>query len=182
MKLSLSPFELEPGIGEQRVRRILRRLPPLAGAPIRLGVARGLRDRGGPVHAGAFLRRRRILFNCTQAEFARIFVHELFHFVWLRLGNPARLSFERLIAAEMKSHARGELGWAAESRKRRLAPADVQSRGRCWREYCCESFCDTAAWLYCGVASHPEFTLANSRRRRRRAWFEGTLGGPELPV
>ena len=70
------------------IRAVTRRLPGLSGTPIRLQRASGLRDRRGPVHAGSFLRERRIVFDCTQAEFPRILVHELFHFVWLRLGNP----------------------------------------------------------------------------------------------
>jgi hypothetical protein len=164
------------------VPRILRNLPPLAGQPIRLARAHNLRDRHGPVHGGALLRERRILFDCTRSEFPRILIHELFHFVWLRAGNPVRISFERLIADEIKRGATGELGWAAESRKRKLAPADCQLRPRRWREYCCESFCDTAAWLYSGAVQHPEFTLATSWRDRRRRWFEGALGGRELSV
>jgi hypothetical protein len=159
----------------------LSRLPPLAGEPIRLARARNLRDRHGPVHGGAFLRERRILFDCTQAEFPRIFVHELFHFVWLRLGNPARISFERLLADEVQ-RAPGELGWAAESRKRKLSREDWQLRTRRWREYCCESFCDTAAWLYSGAAAHAEFTLGTSWRKRRRKWFERMLGERELSI
>jgi hypothetical protein len=164
------------------VPRILQKLPPLAGEPIHLARAHNLRDRHGPVHGGAFLRERRILFDCTPTEFRRIFAHELFHFVWLRAGNPRRISFERLIALEMERGARGELGWAAESRKVKLANADRRLRTRRWREYCCESFCDTAAWLYSGVAQHPEFTLAISWRERRRRWFERALGGRELSI
>jgi hypothetical protein len=147
-----------------------------------LARAHNLRDRHGPVHGGAFLRDRRILFDCTRAEFPRIFVHELFHFVWLRAGNPARISFERLISGEIERGAPGELGWAAESRKNKLAPADWEVRTRRWREYCCESFCDTAAWLYSGAARHPEFTLATSWRERRRKWFNRMLGGRELSI
>jgi len=164
------------------VSRILRELPPLAGAPIRLARAHDLRDRHGPVHGGAFLRERRILFDCARAEFRRIFIHELFHFVWLRVGNPLRISFERLIATEMERVASGELGWAAESRKLELASADWRLRSRRWREYCCESFCDTAAWFYSDAAKHPEFTLAISWRERRRRWFERALGGRELSI
>jgi hypothetical protein len=164
------------------VPRILQKLPPLAGEPIRLARARGLRDQHGPVHGGAFLRERRIVFDCAPAEFRRIFVHELFHFVWLRMGNPPRISFERQIACEMAGRASGELGWAAESRKQKLARADWQLRTRRWREYCCESFCDTAAWLYSGAVKHPEFTLAISWRDRRRSWFEHALGGRELSI
>ena len=98
-------------------------------------------------------------------EFPRIFVHELFHFVWLRAGNPRRWSFERVVRGEFRSGARGELGWSAEWRKAALRAGDVRRRSRRWREYCCESFCDTAAWLYSGVIRHPEFTLAAPSRK-----------------
>jgi hypothetical protein len=93
--------------------RCLRRLPPLTGAPIRIERVPGLRDRPGPVHAGSFLRERRIAFDCAGAEFPRIFVHELFHFVWLRAGNPRRRSWESLLMAEIESQARGDLVWSA---------------------------------------------------------------------
>jgi hypothetical protein len=167
-------FEFTPDLNSALLLRAVRHLPPLttAGLPIRLERTPALRDRQGPVHGGALLRERKILFDCTRAEFPRIFVHELFHFVWLRAGNPARLSFDRLIAREIAGRARGELGWAAESRKQRLAPRDARLRTRKWREYCCESFCDTAAWLYSGLADHPEFTLATPWRARRHEWFE----------
>lgn len=127
------------------------------------------------MHAGAFLRERRIAFDAALAadprEFARIFVHELFHFVWLRLGNPRRLGYEGLLRQEMRDGARGELGWSAEWRKRALAPQDAARRTRRWREYVCESFCDTAAWIFSGVEEHAEYTLALRFRRRRRHWF-----------
>ena len=165
-----------------QLRPILRRLPPLTGAPIRIENAPGLRDRRGAVHAGSFLRQRRIALNCTRAEFPRIFVHELFHFAWLRAGNPLRQSWEAHLESELSAHARGELGWSAEWRKRALAPDDRRLRTRRWREYCCESFCDTAAWLYSGVANHPEFTLAARFRTRRRIWFTRAVENRELPV
>lgn len=161
---------------------ILRRLPPLTGAPIRIETLPGLRDRRGAVHAGSFLRQRRIAFDCSRTEFPRIFTHELFHFVWLRAGNPLRQSWEVLLKAELAAHARGELGWSAEWRKQALYPADAHNRSSRWREYCCESFCDTAAWLYSGVRRHPEFTLAARFRARRRIWFGKALGNRELPV
>ncbi|MGA2133411.1 MAG: hypothetical protein ABSH50_14045 [Bryobacteraceae bacterium] len=153
----------------------MKPLPSIAGKPIRVELRRGLRDGTGDVHAGAFLRERRIAFDASVAEdrreTARIFVHELFHFVWLRLGNPRRWSWEDLLRAEFAAHARGEMGWSAEWRKRALAPADRRRRSRRWREYACESFCDTAAWMFAGLRSHPEFTLANRFRQRRRQWF-----------
>src|SRR5215472_4421481 len=154
-----------------RARRILRRLPPLRGRPIRIHRHAGLRDRHGPVHGGAFLRERRIAFDCRAREFARIFTHEVFHFVWLRLGNAWRRSYEELVGREISARARGELGWASEFRKRDLQDEDAVRRSRRWREYCCESFCDSAAWLYSGVARHEEFTLAERFRRRRAGWF-----------
>jgi hypothetical protein len=131
-----------------------------------------LRDHRGPVHGASFLRERRIAFDCSAAEFPRIFVHELFHFVWLHAGNPFRWCFEDVVAAECRARASGELGWSAEWRKAELAPPDLRARGRRWREYLCESFCDTAAWLYSGVKRHPEFTLAPRYREIRRCCFE----------
>ena len=151
---------------------MLRRLPPVSGAAVRIYRVPGLRDRHGEVHAGTFLRERRIAFNCTAAEFPRIFVHELFHFVWLRIGNRVRLSYESLLRREP---GHGELGWSAEWRKERLSAVDIQSRTRRWREYCCESFCDTAAWLYSGAGRHPEFTLPQRFRQSRRVWFRKTI-------
>lgn len=157
-------------------------MPPLAGRPIRLESAPGLRDRRGAVHAGSFLRERRIAFDCTGAEFPRIFVHELFHFAWVRAGNPRRLSWEALLRAELRGGAAGELGWSAEWRKNGLRAADIRNRTRRWREYCCESFCDTAAYLYSGIRSHGEFTLGARFRRARAAWFQGTIGNKGLSI
>jgi hypothetical protein len=164
------------------VAGLLRRLPPISGQPIRLERVRGLRDRRGEVHAGAFLRARRIAFDCSAEEFPRIFIHELFHFIWLRLGNPRRRSFEDLLRAQWRARHRGELGWSSEWRRRELRPAEVRTRARRWREYCCESFCDTAAWLYSGVRGHQEFTLALRFRGPRRAWFRNTIESRELSI
>jgi hypothetical protein len=177
-----NPFVADiPALAPQ-VRRSLRRLPPLTGAPIRVGRAAGLHDRYGASHAVTFLRQRRILFDCEAAEFPRIFVHEVFHFAWLRAGNAVRHSFEKVLADELKTGERGELGWSSEWRKRELTAADRRDRTRRWREYCCESFCDTAAWLFSGIPRHDEFTLAKSCRKLRREWFARTLGAGQLPV
>ena len=151
-------------------------LPELRGRPIEIRFVRGLRDRRGPAHGGAFVRERRIHLDAAlrrrRGELARIFVHEIFHFAWVRLGNARRRAWEALLAAEFASGAAGELGWSAEGRKQALRARDRAGRTRRWREYCCESFCDTAACLFAGVAQHPEFTLASRYRARRRAWFE----------
>ena len=152
------------------------------GAPIRVLTQRGLRDRYGPVHAGTFVRERTVRLDCTAAEFPRIFVHEVFHFVWLRLGNPRRLEFESQVSAERLAGAAGELGWSAEWRKNSLSAADIRRRTRLWREYCCESFCDTAAWLYSGVGRHPEFTLPAHFRQQRRAWFRKRIESMRLSI
>ena len=161
---------------------MLRRMPPLAGLPISVETVRSLHDRRGPVHGGSFLRERRIALDCTRAEFPRIFVHEVAHFIWLRLGNGGRLTYEDVLRAELAQRARGELGWSAEWRKDALQPDDIASRSRRWREYCCESFCDTAAWLYSGVPVHAEFTLAQRWSRHRKSWFSGALGGRTLSI
>jgi hypothetical protein len=157
-------------------------MPPLSGAAIRIQYAPGLRDRRGPVHAGAFLRERRIAFDCKRTEFPRIFAHETAHFAWLRLGNPLRRSWEELLRGEWRSRAPGELGWSAEWRKTALTRVDYDRRTRRWHEYCCESFCDTAAWLWSGVGCHPEFTLPEACRRIRREWFTLNLSGRPLSI
>ena len=166
-------FENPHPVLAPRVRRLLRRLPPADGDPIRVGFQPDL-SHLGPIHAGAFLRLRRLLFETSLArnprDFDRIFIHELFHFVWLRLGNPSRLAWERLLRSEHAARIRGELGWSAEWRKQALAPSDRSRRTRRWREYACESFCDTAAWLLSSL-DNPEFTLSARSRARRRAWF-----------
>jgi hypothetical protein len=164
------------------VRRALRRVPPMTGAPIRIQTAPNLSDRYGEVHAGSFLRERRIVFDRSLTDFRRIFVHELFHFVWLRQGNAVRRSYEDLVKTECLAGTRGELGWSAEWRKRALQTRDVEFRSRHWREYCCESFCDSAAWLYSGVERHPEFTLGTRPRGRRQAWFARIVDGGALSI
>lgn len=176
------PVVFEESSDERRAHAVLRRLPAMRGTPVRIQKAVGLRDRHGPVHAGAFLRERRIRLNCTRADFPRILVHELFHFVWLRAGNPARRAFEDLLVRERRAGVRGELGWSAEWRKDALTARDVRLRTRRWREYCCESFCDTAAWLYSGTGRHGEFTLAARFRRQRRIWFRKTVETKPLSI
>lgn len=160
--------------------RLLERLPPLVGPPIHLFRTDGLRHGSREAHAGSFLRARSIAFNCQAREFPRICAHELFHFAWLRLGNPRRRSYEEILRKEWAAGARGELGWSAEWRKEKLTARDVRGRSRLWLEYCCESFCDTAAWMYAGVRDHEEFRLAGRYRLCRRAWFMGITRLPLL--
>jgi hypothetical protein len=175
-------FLFEDATHQNQAGVVLRCLPPISGAPVRIQNAHALGGRRGAVDAGTFVRERRMAFDCSRKEFPRIFAHELSHFIWVRLGNPARRSYERLVKGEWQSGARGELGWSAEWRKRALASGDVESRSRRWREYCCESFCDTAAWLYSGVGRHREFTLAGRWRTRRRAWFAQWIESRQLSI
>jgi hypothetical protein len=144
------------------------------------------------VYAGSFIRKREIVLDRELTgrpqELARILVHEMFHFAWVRLGNPARRSYEALLRVEWKQRARGELGWSAESRKRVLQNGGAGTGGRRrldssprWRDYLCESFCDTAAWIYSGVRRHPEYTLAARHRKRRAEWFRAVFDGA-IPI
>jgi hypothetical protein len=118
---------------------------------------------------------RRILLDASvlagPGEFERILIHELFHFSWVRLSNEKRRAWEQLLAREIEAGATGELGWSAEWRKDKLTRRDVDLRTPGWRRYACESYCDTAAWVFAGLAEHEEFTLAVRARRARSAWF-----------
>ena len=140
--------------------------------------------RGTHVHAATFIRERRIVLDAdllrSDVELRRILIHELFHFVWVRLGNPLRRSFEELLSTQQKE--KGELGWSAEYRKLDLEPRDIRDRSRRWREYCCEAFCDTAAFRYARSKQHDEFTLPRDYRRKRIAWFGKNLGAGSVRI
>lgn len=144
--------------------------------------ARGHRLETGPgpgqeVHAASYPRQGRLVLDIAlrrqPGERARIFVHEIFHFVWPRLANAERWSWEQLLRDELRAGVKGELGWSAEWRKGALRREDVRNRTRRWREYACESFCDTAAWMWSGVEKHDEFTLGRAAGKVRRDWIEG---------
>lgn len=150
-------------------------LPPLSGRPIRVELRRSL----GPHLAATHIPRRVVLLDsellAEPGEFERILVHEIFHFAWVRLSNQTRRSWEDVLADELAAHNGGELGWSAEWRKKKLRSSDIRERTPGWRRYVCESFCDTAAWLYAGLRRHGEYTLAADSRRIRRRWFAGRL-------
>lgn len=145
------------------------------GDPIRVEMRRSL----GSHLAGASIPGRLILLDAAvlkrRGEFERILIHELFHFAWVRLSNQNRIAWERLLAAELRERVKGELGWSAEWRKQVLTRADPRLRTPKWRRYACESFCDSAAWMFAGLPAHDEFTLATSSRRMRRRWFTQEL-------
>jgi hypothetical protein len=156
----------------------------LTGRPIEVRYRDNLSDTAGnPAHAATFIRQRLIVLDrelrSNPREHERILAHELFHFVWMRTGNQKRRAWEAVLRAEWQTKARGEAGWSAEWRKRELSPGDVKLRSRKWRDYCCESFCDTGACLETGSAT--EVTLAPGRLAARRLWFAEQLGNP-LPI
>jgi hypothetical protein len=171
-------------------------LPPLAGRPIRVELRRSL----GPHLAATSIPRRLILIDSqtlqVPGDFERILVHEIFHFAWRRLSNRTRWSWEDLLRSEFRARATGELGWSAEWRKEKLkiklkiklarpdreqilSPPAVLPRTPAWRRYACESFCDSAAWLFSGLPDHDEFTLAPRFRLRRARWFRRHLPDTE---
>ncbi len=146
-----------------------------------------IRDSLGPHLAATSIPRRIILLDsCVlgrRGDFERILIHEIFHFAWLRLSNAKRRSWENVLDEELNRRARGELGWSAECRKRKLTPGDRADRSAAWRLYACEGFCDTAAWLYSGLRAHDEFTLAPRFRLSRRQWFDATFpASGEIPI
>jgi hypothetical protein len=159
-----------------------RTLPPLAGLPIRVNIRPSL----GPHLAATSIPRRIIQLDAqvlrVPGDFERILIHEVFHFAWVRLSNAARREWEGALARELAQGAAGELGWSAEWRKAKLKPIDSRRRTLAWRRYACESFCDTAAWRFAGLATHAEFTLAARHRRERRRWFERYLETGVIPV
>lgn len=147
-------------------------LPRLEGQPIRVVIRATL----GPHWAATSIPKRVVLLDREvlkqRGEFERILVHELFHFVWIRLSNQARREWSGLLAAEFGNRAKGELGWSAELRKVKLTAADARTRSNAWRDYARESFCDSAAWVYSGLRGHDEFSLAARWRSRRAAWLK----------
>jgi hypothetical protein len=140
---------------------------------------------GTEVHAATFLYQRVMIIEnellSHPAELRRIVTHELFHFVWWRLGNPLRRSWEQVLDFECGSHARGDLGWSAQWRKEALTEKDRLRRSRRWREYACEAFCDSAAWLFSAVPSD-ECTLAQRYRSKRQSWFRSLLAVRVLSI
>jgi hypothetical protein len=171
---------------------LLSGLPALTGSPIFVSSKRSLTAfrgrllsgtprRGTPVHAASFIRKRTIILELELLDdiprFCLILVHELFHFVWPRLARAERTAFERLLIGEIKEGARGEVGESAAVKKRELLAEDLADATWAWRDYVCESFCDTAASLYGNPAEHDDFTLAKRWWKKRSGWFGQTFSG-----
>ena len=149
------------------------------------GQAVGPQDR---LHAASFIPERYLVLNRRlfrqRVELGRILYHELCHFLWPRLGNPLRKQYEELVREEFRGGVRGELGYSSEWRKAKLRAGGARipiPRQGLWREYICESFCDTAAYVLLGQernAGHSEYTLGRGARERRTKWMAGWgLGG-----
>jgi len=118
----------------------------------------------------------------TPRVLERIFVHEVFHFVWSRLPKKLRESYGGLITQEFQREVKGELGWSAESMKLDLALEDMADGSRRWKDYLCESFCDTAGWMYGSASRYTEMTLDRGSRDLRREWVAEHLEGRALSV
>jgi hypothetical protein len=144
---------------------------PSSSKPIRIAWNGTLRDGAREAIAGADIRRREIFLHPSLAdqpqEYSRILTHELFHFAWVRLGNPRRAAWKGILEAELAAHAKGELGWSSLCRKKELP--------RSFLNYACEAFCDTAACFFSTCHEHEEYTLAAKWRAKRRAWFSENL-------
>ncbi len=168
------------------VRSFLRRLPLFCGEAIRIQIrpellvsGNHLLNSGGAgaaVYGAASIAERRILLEGAllrrPVELGRILTHEIFHFVWVRRSNGDRWSYEGVLDFEFEQHARGELGWPSESVKLTLTRADRRYRSRRWRQYVCESFCDSAAWYFAvGDRPHEELTLKPRFRAQRAIWL-----------
>jgi hypothetical protein len=154
-------------------------MPILIGEPIRVTVSRSLGD-----NLGASSIPNRVIYLDGEVlrehgEFERILVHEIFHFVWVRLSNQTRWDWERVLREEK---GRGELGWSAEWRKTKLTATDRKLRSTAWRIYACESFCDSAAWMYAALKDHDEFTLGVRESSRRRLWFDHNFATRRIAV
>jgi len=175
-----------PADARREFTRALRDFPAFTGEPIavhmrpRLTACRGRLlsnhpGKGRAVHAAAFIRERSVVLESAlvrrPAKLRLILTHELFHFVWARLGTPTRRAFADLLRKEVQAGAKGALGESSEQALEHLRT----ERKDGWRDYVCESFCDTAAWLYAGCVRSKEFTLAARWRERRRRWFDGTF-------
>jgi hypothetical protein len=160
------------------------------GPAVRVRYRTGLHDSAGnPAHAATSIPGREITLDpelkTDAREHERILLHEYFHFVWARLGNPKRRAWEAQLAGEWKIRVRGEAGWSAEWRKKELTLHDISARTRRWRDYCCESFCDTGAWWVLNETRSgavTENTLGRAARHARAAWFTLQFGGRPLRV
>ena len=140
-------------------------------------------------HAASFIPERYVVLDAKlfrrRVELGRILYHELCHFLWPRLGNPRREKFAALLVREIRRGVTGELGYSSEWRKSFLtagAPGvgKMSLRGRRWREYVCESFCDTGSFVLLDRErrqNHSEYTLSGTALARRCSEWSGLVFG-----
>ena len=90
---------------------VFENIPPLKGRPIHVsyrpmltaykGKLLSKSHKGNAVYAGSFLRKRRIILEeqmlKTPRVLERIFVHEVFHFVWSKAPKALRESYAQLV-------------------------------------------------------------------------------------
>ena len=181
LHLQVNLSKIQCAASRELVTGIIAEFPFHAVAPIQMEISPELsvqgrlllvsEAKGTPVHAATFLRDRRIVIE-TQllsdySALRFVLAHELLHFSWLRLGNTLRSQFAGLLQREVQSRAAGELGDSSSVAKERwkLRPASSQL----WKNYVCESFCDTGAALY--FAAPKAAQLALRWLQRREHWF-----------
>ena len=175
----------------RRLKSALPKLDGLTGQAIQLEVLPILTafrgrllsesSQGRAVYAASFIRERRIVLETSLLDrpglFSAILVHELFHFVWSRLGNTRRISFTQLLLEEQAGGARGGLGESSHVARSPTLPAKASA----WKNYVCECYCDTAAFLRTGIIVGTEQPLAKRWLLRRQRWFaEQSVGGWRL--
>jgi hypothetical protein len=116
---------------------------------------------GDEVFAASFLTRREIVFDESllhhAPEFLNIFAHEIYHFVWRKLANEDRISWDALLQMEKRPLHCGLSSRVAFERHRE------RPSSKKWKHYLCEAFCDSAAALTTPQAKLPP---------KRRAWLE----------
>jgi hypothetical protein len=143
-------------------------------------------QKGNSVYAGCLLRKRKITLDDsllrTPGVWERIFAHEVAHFIWSRMHPELRQSYEQMIREELRKGAPGELGWSSESIKLRLIRADLLKCSSRWRNYLCESFCDTTGWMFSRARRYAELTLPAAFRERRRDWCASHVDGQEFCI
>ena len=116
---------------------------------------------GDEIFAASFLARREIVFALELLDDAsalvEVFAHEIYHFVWRRLGNVERANWAALLGGEaVPKHA-------GLSSQLRFETFQNSGKDRHWKDYVCEAFCDTAGAL---TRSHAKISP------QREQWFE----------
>ncbi len=113
-------------------------------------------------------------------EHRRILLHEYFHFVWVRLGNPRRWDWEARLRGEWSAGAQGEAGWSAEWRKKALSDADVTNALAEMARILLRKLLRHGG-VYIRARSIRKSRCRNPGAERGRAWFQAPLRRQEVP-